>query len=324
MAEKSKEATKKTGQKTDKKAENTAKKAVSEEKKEKPVKKADAEQPVAKAGRRSKKGLEETKEKIEKVEKQKADDSREIKPETKPKLKQKPPKSRLERRGKKYKDSAKKIESGKSYSFAEAAELVCETSTTKFDSSVELHVRLNVDPKQADQNIRDSVVLPAGTGKTAKIAVFGDDENVAKAKKAGADIAGGDDLLAKIEKEKIDFDILIASPALMPKLAKYAKILGPKGLMPNPKSGTVTNDVTTAVKQAKAGKIEYRVDGNGIIHTSIGKVSFGKDKLLENAVAIAASVKQNKPASVKSNYVNTVYLTTSMGPSIKVKTGEIA
>lgn len=278
----------------------------------------------AKAGKRSEKGLKEAQEKEEKIEKQKDTDKEKAEEESsKPKKTQKPARPRLERRGKKYKEAAKSIDKTKRYSLKEAMELAVKSSTTKFDSTVELHVRLNVDPKQADQNIRDNVVLPSGTGKTVRVAVYSDDQGVAKAKKAGVDIAEADEFLARLDKEKTDFDVLIATPSVMPKLAKYARLLGPKGLMPNPKSGTVTPDVASAVEQAKAGKVEYRVDSYGIIHVSIGKVSFGAEKLLLNAQALLASVKQNKPSSIKSLYVNSIAVTTSMGPSVKILNSEL-
>lgn len=171
--------------------------------------------------------------------------------------------------------------------------------------------------------IGDNVVLPAGTGKTVRVAVYSDDQNVAIAKKVGADIAEADDFLAMLDKEKIDFDVLIATPNVMQKLAKYARLLGPKGLMPNPKSGTVTSDVEKAIQQAKAGKIEYRVDSYGIIHSPVGKVSFGADKLMLNAQALLSSIKQNKPASIKSTYVNSITVTTTMGPGVKVQNSEV-
>ena len=186
-----------------------------------------------------------------------------------------------------------------------------------------MHVRLSVDPRQADQNIRGMLVLPAGTGKNVRVAVFGDVEDIAAAKKAGADIAGGDDFLAQLDKGTIDFDVLVATPQMMAKLGKYARTLGPKGLMPNPKSGTVTKDVAKAVTEAKAGRVEFRVDSTGIVHLAIGKVSFGAAKLGENAAAVVASLKAAKPSSVKATYVKTVFVTTSMGPSIRVASSEI-
>lgn len=276
---------------------------------------------VAKAGKRSTRAITETEEKIAKEERKlavKAEAS-----EDKPKKPVKPARSRLERRSKKYREAAKLIDGTKLYTIADALELATKTSTTKFDATVELHVRLGVDPRQADQNIRDNIVLPAGTGKTVRVAVFADEETAKAAKKAGADIAGDQDFLAQLDKGIIDFDVLIATPSVMARLSKYARVLGPKGLMPNPKSGTVTNDVAKAVSQAKAGKVEYRVDSTGIVHIGIGKVSFGAKKLNDNIQAVVASIKQNKPASIKGIYVRSIAITTSMGPSIKVATSEI-
>lgn len=311
-----------------------AKKKVEKEKKpeEAKVKKADVveEQPeteeqkseektTAKAGKRSAKAIAEAEEKTAKEERKKQDDT----VEAKPKHTQKPPRSKLERRAKKYRENAKLIEKDKHYKLEEALELACKTATTKFDSSVELHIRLNVDPKQADQNIRDSVILPAGTGKTLRVAVFADEANAKKAKAAGADIAGEEEILSLLDKEQIDFDVLIAMPNLMVKLAKHARTLGPKGLMPNPKSGTVTTDVSKAVEQSKAGKTEYRVDGAGIVHVGIGKVSFGAKKLKQNADELIGSIKQNKPASIKGVYIKTVYASTTMGPSVPLEVSEL-
>lgn len=287
------------------------------EKTEEKSEKVNADKVIKKAGKHSEKGLKEAEQKQEKIEHQKHRDEEEAL-ESKPKQPVKPPRSRIERRGKKYRESAKAIDKNKLYGLSEAIALAVKTSTTKFDSTVELHVRLNVDPKQADQNIRDNVVLPAGTGKTLRVAVLADEDDAKKALKAGADKAGNDDLLAEIAKEQLDFDVLIATPNMMVKLAKHARILGPRGLMPNPKSGTVTADVVKAIEQSKAGKIEYRVDSTGIIHVGAGKVSFGVDKLQTNLEAITSSIKQNKPASIKSAFVQSAYLTTTMGPSIKI------
>lgn len=277
--------------------------------------------PVAKAGKRSTKALVEAEEKQAK-EARKADASA-AETEPKPKQPQKPARNRLERRGKGYRKSAEKIDKSKIYSLKEALDLVTQTSHVKFDASVELHVNLGVDPRQADQNVRDTVVLPAGTGKSVRVAVFADVDDAAAAKKAGADQAAGDEFLQKLEKGTIDFDVLIATPAMMAKLGKYARLLGPKGLMPNPKSGTVTTDVAKAVTEAKAGRVEYRVDSTGIVHVGVGKVSFGADKLTQNARALLNSLKSNKPASLKGAYVKSVYLTTTMGPSVKVDTAEV-
>lgn len=274
---------------------------------------------LAKAGKRSAKALKEAEEKAFKQErKDKKEDQKEA-----PK---KPPviaRSRLERRGKNFIKASELIDKSKNYTLKEALDLAIKTSPTKFDAAVELHIRLGVDPKQSDQNIRANLVLPAGTGKTTKVAVFGDTIGVTKAKAARADIAAGDEFLQELDKEKINFDVLIATPAVMPKLVKYAKLLGPRGLMPNPKSGTVTNDITKAVKEAKAGRVEYRADSAGIIHIAIGKVSFKTDKLFTNAEEIIKSIKANKPASIKGAYILSAFATTSMGPSIKITTTEL-
>jgi large subunit ribosomal protein L1 len=280
---------------------------------EKPV--AEDEVKIAKAGKRSAKAISEEEEKATKEERKKTTKTEDVKPAHQ----QKPPRSKAERKGKNYREKFKLIDRSKEYKLEEALELACKTAATKFDSTVELHVRLNVDPKQADQNIRDNVVLPAGSGKSVKVAVFADETNAKKAKAAGADIVGEEEILALLNKNEIDFDVLIAMPNLMVKLAKHAKILGPKGLMPNPKSGTVTADVAKAVEQSKAGKVEYRVDGSGIIHIGIGKVSFGAKKLKENADVLLSSIKQNKPASIKGAYMRSVYSTTTMGPSVPIE-----
>ncbi len=272
------------------------------------------EKVTAKAGKRSAKALEAVEAKEAKEErKAAAHDGDET---DKPKAPAPKTRSLLERRSKGFRKSAEALETGKVYTIEEAVNLAKQTSHVKFDATVELHVNLNVDPRQADQNIRDNLVLPSGSGKTVVIAVLTDD--AAAAKKAGADIAGNDDFLATLEKGATNFDILIATPALMPKLGKYARTLGPRGLMPNPKSGTVTTDVAKAVAEAKAGRVEYRVDSTGIIHLGVGKVSFTAPQLLENVNAVLTSVKGNKPASIKNAYFKTVHLTTSMGPSIAV------
>jgi len=278
---------------------------------------AKREAEVAKAGKRSAKVAKESEaEEVrkEKAAKRKDGEAEEVKPKKGPIPVTRP---RIDRRSKKYQTASKKI-SDKDYGLKDALATVVETSTTKFDSTVELHLRLDVDPKIADQNIRDSIVLPNGTGKSIKVAVFAEADDHEAATKAGADIVGEDDLLENIKAGKIDFDLLIATPKVMAKLGQLAKVLGPKGLMPNPKSGTVTTNVAKAVTEAKAGKIEYRVDTQGIIHTSIGKVSFGADKLLQNAEALLDSVKGNKPASLKNTLIVSVYVTTTMGPSIKI------
>jgi large subunit ribosomal protein L1 len=223
------------------------------------------------------------------------------------------------KKGKKYIEAAKLVDSTKAYSLIEACELACKTSTAKFDATVEAHVRLGVDPRQADQNIRTTVVLPNGNGKTVRVAVFAPLDEAKKAKAAGADIAEDEEFTKQLDKGEINFDVLISTPAYMPKLGKYARLLGPKGLMPNPKAGTVTADIEKAVKEAKAGKVEYRVDKQSIVHIGLGKVSFGDKKILENANVFFDSLKAQKPASIKGSFVKSVYLTTTMGPSVQVE-----
>jgi large subunit ribosomal protein L1 len=273
---------------------------------------AEADKPLAKAGKRSAKALEEAAEKQAKEERKATGEAA----EAKPKAPVKPSRPRVERRGKHFRKSAEKLEKGKVYNLEQAVDLAKQTSHVKFDATVEMHINLDVDPRHADQNIRDSLVLPAGTGKSVRIAVLTDD--AAAAKEAGADLAGTDDLLAALDKGKTDFDILIATPTLMSRLGKYARTLGPRGLMPNPKSGTVTTDIKKAITEAKAGRVEYRVDSTGIVHLGVGKVSFTPDQLLKNTQAVLASIKANKPQSVKGNYVKAVYMTTTMGPSIAI------
>ncbi len=278
---------------------------------------------TAKAGKRSEKGVKEAEEKAEKVEAQHhRNEDKAEEADKKPKQPQRVT-SKLDRKAKGYRKSAELLDRSKTYSLKEAIDLALKTSHVKFDATVELHVNLGVDPRQADQNLRDTIVLPAGSGKTVRVAVFADADNVASAKKAGADIAGEDEFLQQLDKGKIDFDILVATPTMMAKLGKYARVLGPKGLMPNPKSGTVTTDVVKAVTEAKAGRVEYRVDSTGIVHVGTGKVSFGADKLQQNIRAVLTSIKTNKPSSIKGTYVKSIHLTTTMGPSIKVDNTEI-
>ena len=269
---------------------------------------------VAKAGKRSAKSLEEAESKLEKEDRKAS--KAEVEAEDKPKTPVKATRTRLERASKGFRKSAEQLESNKKYTLEEAVKLAKQTSHVKFDATVEMHVNLNVDPRHADQNIRDSLLLPAGSGRNVRVAVLTDD--AAEAKKAGADIAGLDDLLAQLEKGTINFDILVSTPALMPKLGKYARILGPRGLMPNPKSGTVTTDINRAVSEAKAGRVEYRVDTTGIVHLGFGKVSFTEAQLLDNVNAVLTSIKSNKPNSVKNAYFKAVHITTTMGPSIAV------
>lgn len=276
---------------------------------------------VAKAGKRSQKSLDEAEEKAEKEARKEAGDTTPQGDAVAHGKKGPAPKVRpmIERRGKNYRKAAEKVDTTKVYSLADALALAVETNPVKFDASVELHIRLGVDPRQADQNIRATVALPNGTGKKIRVAVFAPEADAAKATKAGADIAGDDDFLKALDKGEINFDVLIATPAYMPKLGKYARLLGPKGLMPNPKSGTVATDVAKAVTEAKAGKVEYRVDKQATIHLSIGKVSFGAKKLEENASAFFASLQSQKPSSLKGSYVKSTALATTMGPGIKVE-----
>lgn len=226
--------------------------------------------------------------------------------------------SRFERRGKIYRKVAEKIDKEKTYGLKEAIELAIETSAVKFDATLEAHFKLGVDPRQADQNIRTTVSLPNGNGKTVRVAVFAPADLAKKAQATGADIAEDEEFLKRLEKEEINFDVLISTPQYMPKLGKYARLLGPKGLMPNPKAGTVTADIEKAVKEAKGGKIEYRVDKQAIVHVGLGKMSFGADKLLENANAFLDSLKSQKPASIKGQFVKSAFITSTMGPSIKI------
>ena len=271
----------------------------------------------AKSGKKSKKHIEEVKaeeerqaRKAERAAKEGEEKPKGAKPVTRP---------RIERRGKKYQEVYKLVEKGKTYSLKDAIALAIKTNPTKFDASVEAHIRLGVDPRQADQNIRATLVLPNGNGKTVRVAVFAPLDVCKAAKAAGADIAEDEEFLKQLDKGEINFDILISTPQYMPKLGKYARLLGPKGLMPNPKAGTVTMDVEKAVKESKAGKVEYRVDKQSIVHIGLGKVSFGEAKLLENANAFFDSLKSQKPASLKGTYVKSVFVTTTMGPSISVE-----
>ena len=282
---------------------------------------AQREATVAKAGKRSQKALDEAEAKAEKEARKEAGDTT-PQGDVDAAIKKGPaPKVRplIERRGKAYRKLAEKVEKDKAYSLDEALQLATETNPAKFDASVELHVRLGVDPRQADQNIRSTVVLPHGTGKTVRVAVFAPEAEVATATKAGADIAGEEAIIKLLDKGTLDFDVLIATPQYMPKLGKYARLLGPKGLMPNPKSGTVATDIATAVTEAKAGKVEYRVDKQAAIHLSIGKVSFGTEKLRANADAFFASLQAQKPSSLKGVYVKSIAAATTMGPGIKVE-----
>jgi large subunit ribosomal protein L1 len=225
--------------------------------------------------------------------------------------------------GKKYREALKQIDREKRYPLEEALKLVIANKVAKFDETVELAVRLNVDPRQADQNVRGTVVLPNGTGKVERVLVLAKGEKEREAREAGADYVGNDDLIKKIQEENwLEFDRVIATPDVMGAVGRIGKILGPRGLMPNPRVGTVTFDVAKAVGEVKAGKVDYRVDKAGVIHARIGKISFSEQKLIENAQALLAAVIRSKPASAKGNYVKSVAVSSTMGPGVKVDTGE--
>ena len=221
--------------------------------------------------------------------------------------------------GKQYIESAKTIDKTKLYEAGEGIEAVLATAKAKFDETVELHVRLGVDPKQADQQVRGGLVLPNGTGKTVRVLVLAKGEKADQAKAAGADYVGAEELVQKIQTENwFDFDVIITTPDMMGVVGRIGKILGPKGLMPNPKSGTVTMDVVKAINDTKAGKVEYRLDKTAIIHCPIGKKSFGKEKLLENYEALIDAIIKAKPAAAKGQYVKSVTLASTMGPGVKI------
>ena len=224
--------------------------------------------------------------------------------------------------GKKYSDSAKLVDSLKLYDTAEALDLCTKTGKAKFDETVEVHVRLGVDSRHADQQVRGAVVLPNGTGKKVRVAVFAKGDKVQAAIDAGAEIVGGEDLMERIQKENfMEFDVVIASPDMMGIVGRLGKILGPRGLMPNPKAGTVTPDVARAVTEAKAGKIEYRLDKTNIIHCPIGKVSFGVEKLQQNFDTLLGAIVKAKPSAAKVQYVKSCVVATTMGPGIKINPG---
>ena len=225
----------------------------------------------------------------------------------------------MNNKGKKYQDSIKLIEKSKLYDSNEAIALVCQTSKAKFDETIELHIRLGVDSRHADQQVRGAIVLPNGTGKTVKTLVFAKGDRAKAAEEAGADYVGADDLVAKITGENwFDFDVVIATPDMMGVVGRLGKVLGHKGLMPNPKAGTVTMDVAKAVKEAKAGKIEYRLDKTNIIHCPIGKASFGAEKLQENFDALVGAVIKARPAAAKGQYIKSCVVASTMGPGIKI------
>ena len=226
--------------------------------------------------------------------------------------------------GKKYVDSLKAVDTSKQYASEEALALVCGNAKAKFDETVEAHIRLGVDSRHADQQVRGAVVLPNGTGKTVRTCVFCKEDKYEAAKAAGADYVGGQDLVDKITKENwMDFDVVIASPDMMGLVGRLGKILGPRGLMPNPKAGTVTPDVAKAINDAKAGKIEYRLDKTNIIHCPIGKASFGAEKLQDNFDALMGAIIKAKPAAAKGQYVRSCVIASTMGPGIKVSTAKM-
>ena len=222
-------------------------------------------------------------------------------------------------RGKKYQDSAKLIDSAKLYDPSDALGLVVQTAKAKFDETVEVHIRLGVDSRHADQQVRGAVVLPNGTGKTKKVLVFAKGDKAAEAEAAGAEFVGAEDLVAKIQGENwFGFDVVVATPDMMGLVGRLGKVLGPKGLMPNPKAGTVTMDVKKAIDELKAGKIEYRLDKTNIIHCPLGKASFGAEKLMENYTTLYDAVLKAKPAASKGQYMKSIVVTTTMGPGIKI------
>jgi len=227
--------------------------------------------------------------------------------------------------GKKYVESAKLVEANKAYDVEEAFSLVVKTAKAKFDESIEAHIKLGVDSRHADQQVRGVVVLPHGTGKTVKVLVFAKGDKVKEAEAAGADYVGGEELVTKIQGENwFDFDVMIATPDMMGVVGRLGKVLGPKGLMPNPKSGTVAMDVAKAINDIKAGKIEYRLDKTNIIHCAIGKASFGEEKLTENFKTLMNAVVKAKPASAKGQYLKSISVSSTMGPGIRVSTSKVA
>ena len=227
-------------------------------------------------------------------------------------------------RGKKYQESAKLIDKSAQYEAAEGMDLICKTAKAKFDETVELHVKLGVDSRHADQQVRGAIVLPHGTGKTVRVLVFAKADKADAAREAGADYVGDMDLVEKIQKENwFDFDVVIASPDMMGVVGRLGKVLGPKGLMPSPKAGTVTPDVAKAVQESKAGKIEYRLDKTNIIHCPIGKVSFGAEKLGENFSTLMGAILKAKPAAAKGTYIKSCVVASTMGPGIKVNAAKL-
>ena len=225
----------------------------------------------------------------------------------------------MARHGKKYRANVAKIDHEKLYPFEDAVRLALEAKYAKFDETVELAVRLGVDPRQADQNVRGTVMLPHGTGKSVRVLVIAKGEKVKEAEEAGADFAGGEELTKKIQEENwLDFDTVVATPDMMGAVGRLGKILGPRGLMPNPKVGTVTFDIGRTVREVKAGKVEYRVEKAGIVHVPVGKASFGPEKLIDNAAALIAALVRAKPAAAKGNYLRSVSIATTMGPGVMI------
>ncbi len=229
------------------------------------------------------------------------------------------------KRGKKYLEKSKLVNRANLYDVSEACALIPQLSTAKFDETVEAHIRLGVDSRHADQQVRGAVVLPHGTGKTVRVLVFAKNAKADEATAAGADYVGAEDLVAKIQQENwFEFDVVVATPDMMGVVGRIGRVLGPKGLMPNPKAGTVTMDVAKAIEEIKAGKIEYRLDKTNIIHVPVGKVSFGADKLKDNFQTLMSAIIKAKPAAAKGTYLKSVVLTTTMGPSVKVNAARIA
>jgi large subunit ribosomal protein L1 len=225
------------------------------------------------------------------------------------------------KRGKRYRALEVKIDRAKTYSPADAVKLVKETSQAKFDTTVDLHLRMGVDPRHAEQMVRGSAVLPNGTGKTVRVVVFAQGDKAREAQAAGADVVGADDLAKRIEGGWLDFDVAIATPDMMGAVGRLGKVLGPRGLMPNPKSGTVTFDLAKAVRESKGGRIEFRVDKTGVVHTVVGKSSFTEQALLQNLATLMDALNRARPAGLKANYIESVYLTSTQGPSVKLDLG---
>ena len=230
----------------------------------------------------------------------------------------------MAKKSKKYVEALNKIDRTRLYDATEALSLVAEVATAKFDETVEAHIKLGVDSRHADQQVRGAIVLPHGTGKTKKVLVFAKGEKAKEAEAAGADFVGAEDLVQKIQKENwFDFDVVVATPDMMGVVGRLGRVLGPKGLMPNPKSGTVTFDVTKAIEEIKAGKVEYRLDKNNIVHVPVGKVSFGGEKLAENFATLMSAIVKAKPASAKGTYLRSITVASTMGPGVKINAAKI-